>query len=271
MLVGVPLAAIMFAFQAVYFRVTCLGGSRLVMGETELAAAELRRLGPLSRGQRNTLAAFGLTVTLWLTPGVLAVLGLADTPLAQAFGASVPEAAAALVGALLLFVLPVDWSARQFTLTWEQAVRIDWGIVLLFGGGLALGGLTFSTGLAEAAGQGLLAWVPVRTTLAFTAIFTALGSTISEVASNTASATMIIPIAIGVTEAARLSPVEPVLGVTLAASMAFMMPISTPPNAIVYSSGYVPITQMIRHGFVIDIAGFVAILVLVMALGRFVA
>jgi len=271
MILGVPLTAVMFAFMAGYFWLVCLRGSRLSMGREGLVADELRKLGSMTRGQRNVLAAFGLTVTLWLTPGVLAVLGLADTPLAQAFGASVPEAVAALVGALLLFVLPVNWSDRQFTLTWEQAVRIDWGIVLLFGGGLALGGLTFSTGLAEAAGQGLLAWLPVRDSLAFTAMFTALGSTISEVASNTASATMIIPIAIGVTEAAKLSPVEPVLGVTLAASMAFMMPISTPPNAIVYSSGYVPITKMIRHGIVIDVAGFVAILVLVMALGRFVA
>ena len=270
MLVGVPLAAIMFAFQAVYFRVTCLGGSRLVMGETELAAAELRRLGPLSRGQRNVLAAFGLTVALWLTPGVLTLAGAGGGWFTGAFNESVPEAVAAMIGALLLFVLPVSWSSRQFTLTWEQAVRIDWGIILLFGGGLALGSLTFSTGLAEAMGKGILAWIPHHTTLVLTMVFTALAILITETASNTASATMIVPIAIAVADAAGVSAVQPALGATLGASMAFMMPVSTPPNAIVYSSGHVPITAMIRHGLVIDLVGYVVVVALVMTLGPLV-
>jgi len=271
MVLGVPVTASMFALMAGYFWLTCLKGTTLTMGRAGFVVEELRRLGPPTRGQRNVLAAFALTVALWLTPGVLAVAGLGDSRAAAVFGASVPEAAAALIGALLLFVLPIDWPSRRFTLTWEEAVRIDWGIVLLFGGGLALGGLTFTTGLAEAAGRGLFAWMPVQSSLAFTAIFTALGSSISEVASNTASATMIIPIAIGVSQAAGIDPVAPVLGVTLAASMAFMMPISTPPNAIVYSSGYVPITAMIRHGIVLDIVGFFVIVVLVMALGGLLA
>jgi len=271
MILGVPLAAIMFVFQAVYFRVTCLRGGGLVMGNTELAATELRRLGPLSRGQRNVLAAFGLTVVLWLTPGVLTLAGLGDSGFAVAFNASIPEAVAAMVGALLLFVLPVSWADRAFTLTWEQAVRIDWGIILLFGGGLALGALTFSTGLAEALGKGLLAWIPNHTTLVLTMVFTAIAILVTETASNTASATMIVPIAIAVAEAAGVPAVEPALGATLGASMAFMMPVSTPPNAIVYSSGYVPITAMIRHGLVIDLFGYVVVVVLVMLLGPLVA
>jgi len=267
MIIGVPLAVIMFAFQAVYFRVTCLRGGGLVMGNTALAGEELRRLGPLSRGQRNVLAAFGLTVALWLTPGVLTLVGAGERGVGAAFNASVPEAVAAMVGALLLFVLPVNWPARQFTLTWAQAVRIDWGIILLFGGGLALGALTFSTGLAAAVGQGILAWIPQHTTLVLTLVFTGIAILATETASNTASATMVVPIAIAVAEAAGVSALQPALGATLGASMAFMLPVSTPPNAIVYSSGHVPITAMIRHGLIIDLVGYVVVVTLVMLLG----
>ena len=92
----------------------------------------------------------------------------------------------------------------------------------------------------------------------------------SEAASNTASANMIVPIAIAVSQAAGVSPLQPALGATLGASMGFMMPISTPPNAIVYSSGHVPITTMMRHGVALDIAGFIVIVTLITFLGRFI-
>jgi len=267
MLIGVPLAAIMFAFQAVYFRFACLRGHSLPMGDASLAVEELRRLGPLSRGQRNVLFAFGLTVVLWLTPGVLTVAGLGQSAFAAAYNASMPEAVAAMVGAMLLFLLPLGGKEGGATITWSQAVRIDWGIILLFGGGLALGGLTFSTGLAEAMGRGILAWLPNQTSLALTMLFTALAILITETASNTASATMIVPIAIAVAQAAGVPVILPALGATLGASMAFMMPVSTPPNAIVYSSGYVPITSMIRHGLVLDLFGYVVVVALVMTIG----
>ena len=98
-------------------------------------------------------------------------------------------------------------------------------------------------------------------------LFTAVAIVMSEAASNTASANMIVPIAIAVAQAAGIDPLEPALGATLGASMGFMMPISTPPNAIVYSSGHVPITAMMRHGIVLDIAGFVFIVIVVTGLG----
>ena len=271
MLIGVPLSVVMFGFMALYFRATCLRGGAATLAGTRLAAEELRRLGPLTRGQRNVLAAFGLTVLLWVAPGVLTLAGAGQGWFARALTASVPEAVAAMTGALLLFVLPVDWRARRFTLTWEQAVRIDWGIILLFGGGLSLGGLSFSTGLAEAIGRGVLAWTPTHTTLVLTAAFTGLTILLTETTSNTAAATMVVPVAIAVAQAAGVSPVHPALGATFGASMAFMLPVSTPPNAIVYSSGRVPITAMIRHGVAIDLFGFAAVVALVMALGDLVA
>jgi sodium-dependent dicarboxylate transporter 2/3/5 len=267
MLIGVPLAVLLFLFLVFYFRWRLLGGLKIDLAGAHRIQEELKKLGPISPGQRNTLIAFGVTVLLWLLPGILAIVGLGTSAFAAAYEASVPESVAAMIGAILLFLLPTNWRARRFTLTWEQAVRIDWGIVLLFGGGLAMGALAFSTGLAESIGRGITSWLPVHSTFSLTVLFTAVAIVMSEAASNTASANMIVPVAIAVAQAAGIDPIEPALGATLGASMGFMMPISTPPNAIVYSSGYVPITAMMRHGIVLDVAGFVVIVAVVTGLG----
>jgi sodium-dependent dicarboxylate transporter 2/3/5 len=267
MLLGVPAMLLMFGFVAVQFYFA--GARRMTVGaeSTQMVRDELAKLGPVSRGQRNVLLAFGLTVVLWVTPGVLAVAGVETTPFGRAFSQSVPESVAAMIGALLLFLLPLDWRARKFTLTWDQALKIDWGIVLLFGGGLAMGELAFSTGLAEAMGKGITAWLPSQTTVALTLLFTGAAIILSEATSNTAAANMIVPIAIAVAQAAGVRPIEPALGATLGASMGFMMPVSTPPNAIVYSSGFIPITAMMRYGIMLDLAGYVVIVALVLLLG----
>ena len=273
MMLGVPAVVLMFACLFLYFRLGLLRTVALDAARSDRFRDELRRLGPLSTGQRNTLIAFGITVTLWLLPGVLNLIDAAagrESPFARAYAAAVPESVAAMIGAILLFVLPVRWRARKFTLTWEQAARIDWGIILLFGGGLAMGELAFSTGLAGAMGRGITAWLPAESTASLTILFTAVAIVMSETASNTASANMIVPVAIAVAQAAGVNPLQPALGATLGASMGFMMPISTPPNAIVYSSGHVPITQMMRHGIVLDVVGFVIIVTLVLTIGRVV-
>ena len=267
MAIGVPLVIVLFTFLVVMFKVTCTRGV-IVGGESiAMVSRELARLGPVSRAQRNVFVAFGATVVLWIAPGILAIAGADQTAFARAYAASVPEGVAAMLGALLLFVLPIDWQARRFTLTWAEAVQIDWGIVLLYGGGLAMGQLAFSTGLAEAMGKGLTAWLPSHTTFALTALFTGTAIVLSEATSNTASANMIVPITIAVATAAGIRPIEPALGATLGASMGFMMPISTAPNAIVYSSGYIPITAMMKFGLALDIVAYVVIVAAVMLLG----
>jgi sodium-dependent dicarboxylate transporter 2/3/5 len=266
MLIGVPVVVLLFAFLVVYFYFVALRGWRVETGRSGRIEEELARLGPVSTGQRNVLIAFGVTVALWLFPGVLAISGLGQSAFARAYTAAVPESVAAMTGAILLFLLPLNWRARQFTLKWDEAVRIDWGIILLFGGGLAMGELAFSTGLAEAMGRGITSWLPVRSEAALTILFTAVAIVMSEAASNTASANMIVPIAIAVSQASGVDPLQPALGATLGASMGFMMPISTPPNAIVYSSGHVPITAMMRHGVVLDVVGFVVIVVLLVGI-----
>ena len=267
MVLGVPLAVLMFVFLIAWLYFRLLRGVTLDTAGADRIIEESRGLGPLSAGQRNVVVAFGITVALWLIPGFLALAGASDAPFTKAYTAAVPESVAAMVGAILLFLLPINWRARHFTLRWEQAVRIDWGIILLFGGGLAMGELAFSTGLAESFGRGITEWLPVRSTFALTVLFTAVAIVMTEVASNTACANMILPIAIAVSEAAGVNPLQPALAATLGASMAFMMPISTPPNAIVYSSGYVPITAMMKHGIALDIAGFVFVVLLVTGLG----
>ncbi len=265
--IGVPLVLVLFAALMTLFTVTTARGVRMVDGGAELVRGELQKLGRLSPAERNVLLAFAATVLLWTLPGFLALAGLDGTAFSRDYQRAVPEGIAAMIGALLLFVLPVDWRARRFTLTWDEAVRIDWGIVLLYGGGLALGALAFQTGLAEALGKGITAWLPSKSSLALTVIFTAAAIMLSEATSNTAAANMIVPVAIAVAQAAGVRAVEPALGATLGASMGFMMPISTAPNAIVYSSGFIPITAMMRYGIVLDVAAFFAIVTLVLLLG----
>jgi sodium-dependent dicarboxylate transporter 2/3/5 len=267
MLLGVPAMLIMFAAVAAQFYFVGARGVRLGADSTQVVAEELRKLGALSPGQRNVLVAFGVTVVLWLLPGIVAVVGLERSAFAAGYDRVMPESVAALVGALLLFVLPLDWRRRRFTLSWDEAVGIDWGIVMLYGGGLALGEMAFQSGLASAAGQGIAAWLPSHSSTVLTLVFTGVALVLSETTSNTASANMVVPIAIAVAQAAGVRPLEPALGATLGSSMGFMMPVSTPPNAIVYSSGYVPITAMMRYGLLLDVLGFVVISGLVLLLG----
>ena len=270
MLIGVPVMVLMFGMVGLQFYFAGARHVRVDAGSTQMVRDELDKLGRVSRGQRNVLTAFGITVLLWVAPGIFAVTGIDGSGFARGFSQAVPESVAAMMGALLLFLLPVDWTGRKFTLTWDQSLKIDWGVILLFGGGLAMGQLAFSTGLAEALGKGITTWLPSQSTVALTMIFTAAAILLSEATSNTAAANMIVPVAIAVAQAAGVPPLEPALGATLGASMGFMMPVSTPPNAIVYSSGFIPITSMMKYGLLLDVFGYIVIVTLVLLLGPLV-
>ena len=161
-----------------------------------------------------------------------------------------------LLGALLLFALPVNWRERRFTLTWREATRIDWGTILLFGGGMALGELMFATGLAQWIGEGLAQALNAHTRLGLIALSAAIAIVVSETTSNAASATMVVPVAIAVAKSAGLDPLPPALAACLGASMGFMLPVSTAPNAIVYGTGCVPLLQMVKNGLLLDLFGF---------------
>ena len=256
---GLPVAALMVVFLIVHLGRACPAQPGLLQDSTHWLHAEKAKLGPVRRGEWNVMAAFACTVLLWLVPGVIALSLGQEHPLAKWFERHLPEAIAALIGALLLFVLPVQFDKWEFTLSWREAARIDWGTILLFGGGLALGDLMFSTGLASWMGRGLAGALHAHGAFGLVALFTAIAIVLSETTSNVAAANMVVPVAIAVAQAAHVDPLPPALAACLGASMGFMLPVSTPPNAIVYGSGCVPLLKMVRHGALLDLAGFLTI------------
>lgn len=256
---GLPIVLVTFIalFGLLYLLHTPAIGA--LRGAAALLARQRAALGPMGRGERNAAMAFGIAVTLWLMPAALTLIGGTDAPMTRWYDAHLPEGVIALLAAGLLFVLPVDWPTRRFTLTWEEAERIDWGTILLFGSGLALGELMFKTGLSEAIGRGTVAWLGADGLWAITGFAIAVGIVLSELTSNTASATMVIPVVIAIAQGAGVSALPPALGACLGSSFGFMLPVSTPPNAIVYGSGLVPIGRMIRAGVLLDVIGFFVI------------
>jgi solute carrier family 13 (sodium-dependent dicarboxylate transporter), member 2/3/5 len=253
MLFAIPIMITLFA--VLYFVLYRLYKPEVasIEGSREFVQGELRQLGDWSRGEKNALIAFLVTVVLWVTPGFLAVFFGTASPLFKSYNEILPEAAAAIIGAALLFVLPVNWSKRQFTITWKQASSIDWGTLLLFGGGLTLGNLMFETKLADAIGSGILTLSGTTSQWGITFVAIVMAAAITEVTSNTAAANMVVPVVISLALAAGVNPIPPAIGASLGASLAFMLPVSTPPNAIVYGSGMVPITRMIRAGIFFDL------------------
>ena len=212
-----------------------------------------------SRGEVFTLISFSTAVILWVFPGVIAVVSGVESDLYKSLKGILDEGIVALGAASLLFILPVNWKKKTFAISWEQAVKIDWGTILLFGGGLSLGKLMFDTGLANVIGTRLTDISGVSGLWSITALSVITGILVSETTSNTASASMVIPVMIAISQAAGISPLPPALGACLGASFGFMLPVSTPPNAIVYGSGMVPILAMLRAGVIFDILGFITI------------
>jgi len=230
-------------------------------------AAERRRLGAWTVGQRNTVVAFGLTVVFWVLPGIVALVAGSEHPAYKWLQATLPEPVVALVGAGLLFVLPTDRRRLEFTLPWAEAVKIDWWIVFLYGGGIALGTLAFKTGLAEALGHRLTTLLGVRTEIGLLASSTILATVLSETTSNTASANMVVPVVIAFARSAGIDPTLPAIGATMGSSLGFLLPVSTPCNALVYGTGRVPLRDMMRHGILLDVAGVAIIILVVTTLG----
>lgn len=263
MLLAVPVSVTMLAIAFAYLNWIGRTGVRKIPGAEEIVAERRAALGPWTPGQRNAVIAFGVTICLWVGPGLLALVLGRDHPTAQFVLASVPESVAALIGAVLLFVLPAG-AERRPTLTWKQAAQIDWGTILLFGGGLSLGALSASTGLALAVGTAITGLMPTDAAVPLTfaaAIFTVV---LSEAMSNTAATNVTIPIVISIAQAAGVDPVTPALAAGLSASVAVVLPVSTPPNAIVYATGRVPITQMIRYGLLMNTLAVVVVPALVL-------
>lgn len=250
MLVGVPLTLVVLPLcWLVLTRVTSPVRLENIPGGRELIRRELGALGPVSRPERWILVVFALAGLGWVFRPLLA--GLVP-------GGSISDAGIAIAAALVLFLIPIDLRTRTFVLDWEWARRLPWDVLVLFGGGLSLADAITRTRLADWIGaelSGLRDWPLLLVLLAVIVITVAL----SEIASNTATAAAFLPVVASLAMGVGQNPLLLAVPAALAASCGFMMPVSTPPNAIAYGSGYVTIPQMVRAGFWIDILCIAAI------------
>jgi sodium-dependent dicarboxylate transporter 2/3/5 len=240
-----------------------------VEGLAKEVERQLAELGRMKHAEEIAVSVFGLAIIGWLLPSLLR-LGLGpEHPWTVFTDDYLVEGVVAIVCASLLFffdagVRDADGQPRR-VLEWQDAQNMDWGTLFLLGGGLALGRLTFETGLAEAMGRGVLdvAGPLASHPLGLTAAAALLVVGITELTSNTATTSMMLPVVIGIASEAGFNAAPVAVAVTLAASCAFMLPVSTPPNAMAYGTRLIRLDAMVRTGFWLDAATYVLLLLLV--------
>jgi sodium-dependent dicarboxylate transporter 2/3/5 len=243
LLVGLPLVVV--ALPLVFLLLTRVLFSfdlpELPGGEA-LIRRELSRSGAMDRSEKLVAAVFALTATLWITRPLLEpwLPGLSDTGIA-------------IFGALLLFLLPTDWRRWRFVLHWQDTKRLPWEVLILFGGGLSLAAGISESGLADWIGSAFRQFDGLSV-VALILLATAAVIFLTEVTSNTATAAAFLPILGSVAVGMGLDPIVLAAPAAVAASCAFMLPVATPPNAIVYGSGRVPVPAMARAGLAVNLA-----------------
>lgn len=261
MLVGVPVAtALCLSTYWIITRILFPNRIAHVQGSGELIAGRLAALGRIRREEKSVLAIFGITSFFWIFQEVLNAL---------VFGKEVlNDTNVAMMGGLLMFLVPADVSKREFLLDWRDTARIQWGILFLFGGGLALASGLESTGIIQAIGQWIAADRVFSGWIVFGLIVVTVG--LSEIMSNVALVQIFVPVVFGIAKGLGVDPVLLAMPVTLSASIGFMFPIATPPNAIVFSSGYIRMKDMFWAGLLLDIASVGIIYAASMTLVRWV-
>ncbi len=258
MLVGVPMGAIMlpitwFMLTHVLFDFRDLTFS----GAQEEIEGRIRALGTMSRGERIVLVVWILTAAAWIfradiNLGVLTIPGWRNLFPNPAY---VHNGTVAIVAALALFVIPVDLKRGEFALDWEWARRIPWGILILFGGGLALAQAFSSTGLVEWLG-GKLTLLEGASPLVVVLAIALMLTFLTEITSNTATTSIMLPILGGAAAPALgVHPLLLMIPATISASCAFMLPVATPPNAIIFGGGQITVPQMARAGVLLNFIG----------------
>ena len=271
MLVFVPLVVVFLpVVWLILVRVTCaVGRARTPVGR-EVLHAQLRKLGRMTRPEVIMLCIFALTALLWMTrsipigPTNYGWSGYLERWLTPAgrepflFKAGyINDATVALGMAVLLFMIPARRSPdapREYLMDWETAQRLPWGILLLFGGGFSIAAGFSATGLSFWCGQ-VFAEIGITNPVLVVVGVCLLMTFLTEITSNTATTEVMLPILSGVALAMGVNPLLLMLPATISASCAFMLPVATPPNAIIFGSGQVPMSRMVRSGIVINLIG----------------
>ena len=245
MIFAMPLSVIMLILTWIYltrfaFRVDMneLPGGKAVIRE------QLAALGPMSKQEKRVLMVFMFVVAAWLFRGLLHMEALKE----------VTDSTVAILGALLLFMIPADLKKGEFLLEWKTAVRIPWDIIVLFGGGFALAAGFSASGLTEWIG-GQLSLLHGADLVVLVLVVVLFVIFLTEVTSNTATASLLLTVMAGFAVAAEVPALSLMGAVALAASFAFMLPVATPPNAIVFASRQVTIPQMAKAGLWLNIIG----------------
>jgi len=235
MLAGLPIA--WFTLTRVVYPVS----DEPIAGARELVASEMRSLGPISRGEALVAAVFLFAAFSWMTQRLLVrvIPGISD-------------AGIAITAAFLLFVIPVNLREGRFLMDWEWARKVPWGVLILFGGGLSLASAISSTGLAAWIGvsMGGLEALPLIMIVFVIVVVTVF---LTELTSNVATAAAFLPVLASLAVGMGIDPMLLVVPAVLATSCAFMLPVATPPNAIVYGSSFITIPQMARAGLVLNL------------------
>ena len=253
---GLPLAIVMLAITWFYLtRIAYPSEIDHLPGGEEIIRNEIVALGEISSQEKKVLFVFCLVAVLWV------VRGLFDFKVFHL----IKDSTIAMAGALLLFVIPSNWREREFLLDWRTAVKIPWDILILFGGGFALAKGFSETGLTTfLAGQ--LSILDGYHIIVIVAVVTLLVIFLTELTSNTATASLTLPIMAALAGAMQIHPFGLMVSTVIAASFAFMLPVATPPNAIIFSSRYVSIPQMMKAGIWLNLLGSVLITAFVMIL-----
>jgi len=210
------------------------------IGDTEITDAvqeQLAEMGPLGRGERRVLYVFILVAAGWiLRPFVLQpqVPAITDTTIA-------------LIGGVLLFIVPVNLRERTFLLEWDAVSALPWGVLLLLGAGFSIANAFQQSGLDDSIAQAISIFANIPVVLLF-GLLAAVVVFLTEINSNTATATVFMPIMISLGLTLGIDPIQLMALTALSASFAFMLPVATPPNAIVFGSGYLTIPDMVQIG-----------------------
>lgn len=268
MMFGVPLAIVLLPIVFLLLtRVLYPISVKIIKGGNQLIRDELTSLGDANRGEWCTFFVFMVTATLWVLRPFLAKIDIGIAGSSWLPFAGLTDAGIAMFAALLLFLIPVDFKARRFVMDWETALKLPWGVLILFGGGLSLAAAVQANGVSEFLG-GYASSVKGMPVVLIVLVVTAGIIFLTELTSNTATSATLIPILGAVAPGLGLHPYLLVFPAAFAASCAFMLPVATPPNAIVYASGEISISDMVRSGLRLNLIAIVVITLLTMLLIR---